>query len=80
MKNLDIQENLSPYLQFSDNGTVMVSKIDNRGKLSKEILFDARKKELVVFPDDFKKINSGNFIGKGYVEKQTYRLWNLMIK
>lgn len=74
-KNIDIQEDEVPkYHVDGAGGQVVVSKLDNAGVITnKEILFDTREEEVMVFPAKFTRINGNQFIGRARVKKNRFQ-------
>lgn len=69
-KNLELAEDEVPkYHQDGYGGQVMVAKIDNRGVVSKEIVFDTREEEVMLYPSMFKRINGNQFIGRAKMKR-----------
>ena len=54
-------------------GQVMVSKIDNAGLITKELLFDTREEDIMIFPADFDRINGNQFIGRARLKKNLFK-------
>ncbi len=73
-KNMDIAEDEVPkYHMDGFGGQVVVTKIDNTGKLTKELLFDTREEDVKVFPAKFTRINGSQFIGRAQVKRNLYQ-------
>ncbi|MBI3883733.1 MAG: hypothetical protein HY305_05860 [Sphingobacteriales bacterium] len=73
-KNVELAEDEAPkYHVDGAGGQVMVAKIDPKGVVSKELLFDTRDEDVMVFPRKFNQINSSQFIGRAKVNKKTFR-------
>ena len=71
---LDIKEDEVPkYHVDGRGGQVMVSKIDKKGTLSKELLFDTREEDIMIFPADFSRINGNQFIGRAKLKRNLYQ-------
>ncbi len=71
LKNMQLTENEVPkYHVDGFGGQVMVSKLDNAGVISKELLFDTREENVMIFPTDFLRINSNQFIGRANLNKK----------
>lgn len=69
-KNMDLEEDEAPkYHQDGFGGQVVVAKLDKKGTLSKELLFDTREEEVMIFPSKFNRINSNQFIGRAVMKK-----------
>ena len=54
-------------------GQVMVSRIDNNGGITKELVFDTRDEDIMIFPTGFAKINNNQFIGRARVKKNLFQ-------
>lgn len=74
-KNIDIQEDEVPkYHVDGAGGQVVVSKLDNAGVITnKEILFDTREEDVMVYPAKFTRINGNQFIGRARVKRNRYQ-------
>lgn len=73
-KNLKLTEDEVPKYHVNGfGGQVMVSKIDNSGVVSKEILFDTRDEEVMILPTNFRRINGNQFIGRASVKRGGYK-------
>ncbi|MFI5193133.1 MAG: hypothetical protein ACHQD7_03725 [Chitinophagales bacterium] len=74
LKNLHIAEDEVPkYHVDGYGGQVVVSKLDDQGKLSKELLFDTREEDIMIFPADFDRINGNQFIGRARLKKNLFQ-------
>ncbi len=74
LKNLNIAEDEVPkYHVDGFGGQVMVSKIDKNGTLGKELLFDTREEDIMIFPADFYRINGNQFIGRAKLKRNLYQ-------
>jgi hypothetical protein len=74
LKNLQLAEDEVPkYHVDGYGGQVMVTKIDNNGNMSKELLFDTREQDIMIFPADFYRINGNQFIGRAKLKKTLYQ-------
>ncbi len=74
LKNLNIREEEVPkYHVDGYGGQVMVSKIDISGKVTKDLLFDTREEDIMVFPADFSRINGNQFIGRARIKKKLFQ-------
>ncbi|MBS1731934.1 MAG: hypothetical protein JST02_01440 [Bacteroidetes bacterium] len=72
-KNIDLPDDEAPKRHEDGfGGQVVVSKIDNTGNVSKEIVFDTREEDIMIFPRDFDKINKNQFIGRAKVKRGNY--------
>jgi len=81
LKNLNLPENEVPkYHVDGFGGQVMVSKIDLAGKVSKELLFDTREEDIMIFPADFYKINGSQFIGRAKLKKTLFQPLLITVK
>lgn len=73
-KNENIAEDEVPkYHVDGFGGQVMVTKVDNTGGLTKELLFDTREEDVMVFPKKFSRINGNQFIGRAKVKKNLFQ-------
>ena len=73
-KNLELAEDDVPkYHVDGFGGQVMVSRLDPAGVLSKEIVFDTREEDVMIFPRRFSKINGNQFIGRANVKRGGYK-------
>ncbi|MBL7703723.1 MAG: hypothetical protein JNM14_15845 [Ferruginibacter sp.] len=73
-KNLELAEDEVPkYHMDGFGGQVMVGKIDNAGNISKEIVFDTREEEVMLFPAQFKRINGNQFIGRAKMKRGDFQ-------
>ncbi|HAO46464.1 MAG TPA: hypothetical protein PLZ45_10105 [Ferruginibacter sp.] len=74
-KNIDIQEDEVPkYHVDGAGGQVVVSKLDRAGVITnKEILFDTREEDVMVFPAKFTQINGNQFIGRAKVKRNRFQ-------
>lgn len=73
-KNEHIQEDETPSTHVAGfGGQVMVSKVDNKGAITKELVFDTRDEDIMLSPDQFKKINTNQFIGRAKVKKTLFK-------
>lgn len=74
LKNMELSETDVPkYHVDGFGGQVVVSKLDNNGVLSKELLFDTREEEVMIFPADFERINGNQFIGRARLKKKLFK-------
>ncbi len=73
-KNMELQDDDVPkYHVDGYGGQVVVSKIDNSGTVTKELLFDTREEDLMFFPSEFTRINGNQFIGMAKMKKGGYQ-------
>lgn len=73
-KNIDLEENEVPKSHVDGyGGQVVVAKIDNKGLVTKEIVFDTREEEVKLFPASFDRINGNQFIGRADVKHGDYK-------
>lgn len=49
-------------------GQVVVAKIDKKGELTKEIVFDTRDEDVMIYPTRFKKISGNQLIGRAKIK------------
>ncbi|MEP7109868.1 MAG: hypothetical protein ABI760_17865 [Ferruginibacter sp.] len=74
LKNMELtDEDVPKYHMDGFGGQVVVSKLDNKGVLSKELLFDTREEEIMIFPADFDRINGNQFIGRARLKKNLFK-------
>jgi hypothetical protein len=74
LKNLKIAENEEPRLHVDGfGGQVIVSKLTKDGTISKELLFDTREQDIMIFPSDFYKIDGNRFIGRARVKRNLFQ-------
>lgn len=73
-KNLNLAPDEAPRLHLDGyGGQVVVGKIANDGTITKEILFDTREEDIMIFPADFRKINQNEFIGRAKLKKTLFQ-------
>ena len=73
-KNMELEENEVPkYHVDGFGGQVVVAKIDNKGVVTKELVFDTREEEVKLFPALFSKINGNQFIGRAAIKHGDYK-------
>ena len=73
-KNLELEEDEVPKYHLDGyGGQVMVSKLDNQGVLTREIVFDTREEDVMFFPAQFARINRNQFIGRAKLKKGGYK-------
>jgi hypothetical protein len=74
LKNLDIDEDEVPrYHVDGYGGQVIVSKITRDGQVSKDLLFDTRDEDIMIFPSQFYKIDVDRFIGRARLKKNLFQ-------
>lgn len=74
LKNMALTETDVPKYHLDGfGGQVVVSKLDNKGTLTKELLFDTRDEDIMIFPADFDRINGNQFIGRAKLKKNGYQ-------
>jgi hypothetical protein len=73
-KNMELDADETPK-QHKDGfgGQVVVAKIDNTGNVTKELVFDTREEDVMLFPSQFSKINSNQFIGRARIKKNLFQ-------
>ncbi|MFT3701930.1 MAG: hypothetical protein QM802_06160 [Agriterribacter sp.] len=73
-KNEHLEEDETP-AKHTDGfgGQVMVSKIDNKGDVTKEVIFDTREEDVMIFPSEFTKINDHQFIGRARIKRTLFK-------
>ena len=73
-KNEHMEEDDTPAKHVDGaGGQVMVSKIDNSGNETKEIVFDTRDEDIMIFPTEFTGINKNQFIGRARIKKTLFK-------
>lgn len=69
-KNMELEEDEVPkYHMDGFGGQVVVAKIDNGGVISRELVFDTREEDVMLFPSQFKRINGNQFIGRAKMKR-----------
>lgn len=72
--NLNLGESEQPkYHEDGKGGQVMVSKIDYQGNVSKELLFDTREEDIMIYPSEFEKIFGNQFIGRAKIKSKLFQ-------
>ncbi len=73
-KNMEMEDDdVSKYHLDGAGGQVVVVKLDPDGKYSKELLFDTREEDVMIFPAEFKQINGNQFIGRAKVKRNVFQ-------
>lgn len=73
-KNMELEEDEVPKYHIDGyGGQVVVSKIDNSGAISKELVFDTREEDVMLFPSQFTRINRNQFIGRAKMKRGGYQ-------
>lgn len=73
-KNMELAEDETPKAHVDGwGGQVVVSKIDNNGTVSKELVFDTRDEDVKIFPSQFRRINHNQFIGRAVLKRNKYK-------
>jgi len=73
-KNMELADDETPkYHVDGQGGQVVVARIDNKGTVSKELLFDTREEDVKVYPADFSRINGNQFIGRARVKRNLFQ-------
>jgi hypothetical protein len=74
LKNMELEEDEVPkYHVDGFGGQVVVAKIDNSGVISKEVVFDTREEDVMLFPSEFERINRNQFIGRATLKRNLYK-------
>ena len=74
LKNLNLPEDEVPkYHVDGYGGQVMVTTITKDGKVSKDLLFDTREEDIMIFPADFYKIDGDRFIGRARLKRNLFQ-------
>lgn len=72
--NLNLGEDEVPkYHEDGHGGQVMVSRIDYKGNTSKELLFDTREEDIMIYPTQFDRIFGNQFIGRAKIKKKLFQ-------
>ncbi len=73
-KNLELADDEAPkYYKEGGKGDVIVSRLDNRGNLTKSVLFDTKEEEVQIHPKEFTRLNGNHLIGRAIVKKNRYK-------
>jgi len=73
-KNMELAEDEVPKAHINGfGGQVVVAKIDNAGNVSKELVFDTREEDVMLFPRMFKRINGNQFIGRAKMKRGDFQ-------
>ncbi len=73
-KNMELADDEVPkYHVDGFGGQVVVAKIDNAGTVTKELVFDTREEDVMLFPSQFRRINGNQFIGRANIKKGNYK-------
>jgi hypothetical protein len=73
-KNMEMEEDDVPkYHVDGFGGQVVVAKIENSGVVTKELVFDTREEEVMLFPALFTRINGNQFIGRASIKHGDYK-------
>lgn len=54
-------------------GQVAVSKIDNNGSRTQEIIFDVRQQDFTLYPSEFKTLQNRHLIGRAKISKKSFQ-------
>ncbi|MCW3093805.1 MAG: hypothetical protein JWP81_4874 [Ferruginibacter sp.] len=74
LKNMELSDSDVPKIHRDGyGGQVIVSKLDNNGVLSKDLLFDTREEDIMIYPSDFNRINGNQFIGRARLKKNLFK-------
>ncbi|MEO6669389.1 MAG: hypothetical protein ABIN36_07925 [Ferruginibacter sp.] len=80
-KNMDMEEDdVAKYHVDGFGGQVVVAKLDPKGVLSKELLFDTREEDVMLFPANFSKINNTQFIGRARLKRNVFEPLLITVK
>lgn len=80
-KNMELTEDETPkYHVDGYGGQVVVARIDNSGAVSKELLFDTREEDVMIFPAQFSRINGTQFIGRASMKRGDYKPLLITVK
>lgn len=74
VKNLKLAETEEPKLHADGfGGQVIVSKLAKDGTHTKELLFDTRDEDIMIFPSEFYRIDGNRFIGRARVKRNLFQ-------
>jgi hypothetical protein len=74
LKNIELKEDEVPKVHMDGfGGQVVVAKINKAGVLTKELVFDTREEDIMIFPALFERINQNQFIGRATLKKNLYK-------
>ena len=74
LKNLRLAEDDAPAKHVDGlGGQVFVSKVDHNGNISKELVFNTREEDMMIYPSGFTKINGKQFIGRAKLKKTLFK-------
>ena len=74
LKNMELKEDEVPKMHVDGfGGQVVVAKINKAGVLTKELVFDTREEDIMIFPSRFTRINQNQFIGRATLKKNMYK-------
>jgi hypothetical protein len=80
-KNMELKEDEAPKYHVDGwGGQVVVAHVDNKGVISKEIVFDTREEDIMIFPSRFTRINGNQFIGRVNVKRGDYKPLLITVK
>lgn len=80
-KNENMEEDDTPAKhQDGAGGQVFVTKIDNKGTVTKELIFDTRDEDVMIYPTQFDKLNDKQFIGRAKIKKTLYQPLLITVK
>ncbi len=80
-KNMEMEEDDVPkYHVDGKGGQVVVATLDEKGTLTKELLFDTREEDIKVYPADFSRINGNQFIGRARIKKNLFQPLLITVK
>ncbi|MBG9378092.1 hypothetical protein I5907_17780 [Panacibacter sp. DH6] len=72
--NMNLAEDETPKYHIDGaGGQVIVSKITSDGTTTKELLFDTRDEDIMIYPTNFYKINGNQFIGRARIKKKLFQ-------
>jgi len=74
LKNLKLPDDELPKRHLDGyGGQVIVSRISKDGKLTKDLLFDTRDEDIMIFPAEFYKIDGDRFIGRARLKRNLFQ-------
>ncbi|GAO44665.1 hypothetical protein [Flavihumibacter petaseus] len=74
IKNMDLADEDVPKRHVNGKGgQVIVTKIGNDGKMKKELLFDTRDEDVMIYPRMFNRIEGNRFIGRAKIKRNVFQ-------
>ncbi len=74
LKNMNLKDDEVPKLHIDGfGGQLVIAKIDKSGGITKELVFDTRDEDILLFPALFRRISTNQFIGRATFKKNLFR-------